>query len=120
MNGSKGGMIFCTGWPLIMDAVKRQTPNGGVRQPILILMMTMMPKCIGSIPSIAARGASIGAEIMMMALLSMNIPAISNVTFTKSNIKYLLDVRASIALKTAPGTCSAATIQPNKDAYAMI
>src|SRR5699024_4694126 len=81
------------------DAVNILHPNGGVAEPIALCSVTIIPKCIGSIPAAAAGATNIGASIIIATSWSTNIQA------TKKN--KLTTVNILIALGSVPNTVDA-------------
>lgn len=68
------------------DVTNKQTPSGGVTIPIVKFTDKIIPKWIGSMPAANASGKNNGVKIDTALIVSMNVPAISKMTFiNKSN-----------------------------------
>ena len=71
---------------VIADATNKLTPNGGEQKPIARLIVRTVPKWIGSIPKALAIGSNTGVNMTIAAIVSKNIPTISNAIFINSKI----------------------------------
>ena len=113
-NGMADKAIFSNGTSAMGEATNRQTPNGGVARPILRLTVMMIPKWIGSIPILCAKGNKIGVKSIIAANVSIMVPMNRRRRFISNRIKTLFFVREVMALATISGTVSAASIHPNR------
>lgn len=97
MNGQTSLKNSPSGVSVIAQTVNIIEPNGGVRPPIIMLTIQIIPKCTGSTPSLVTTGTSSGARIISAAPPSRNMPKISSRIFTSISIMYGLRVKSSIA-----------------------
>ena len=65
-----------------------------------------MPKWTGFTPSAVATGSRMGARIVQLEMLSMNMPTISRNTFIMSSTTILLLLRPRMKAESVSGTCS--------------
>ena len=96
-NGTVARASFSMGILVIPDATNRLMPMGGVTIPMARLQVMMIPKWMGSTPKAVATGTIMGVRIMILGMLSMNIPQISRKTTTSSSRIALLLVMPSRA-----------------------
>ncbi len=75
-------MIVITGLLSVEEAINISSPKGGVIIPKLIFIVTINPKCTGSMPNITATGNKGGTKIKSVEFGSMNMPAIKKLTLT--------------------------------------
>lgn len=61
-------------------------PNGGVTEPMAHCTVTIIPKCIGSIPAATAGPTNIGAKIIIATSWSTNIQATKKNKLAKTKI----------------------------------
>ena len=78
-------------------------PTGGVMLPMHRLYTKIRPNCTGSMPKVLTTGRNSGVKIRMAGVTSMNVPAISRMTFMISRMMYLLVVRPRMAFATREG-----------------
>src|SRR5699024_7700484 len=93
-------------------------PSGGVTIPSDNETIMTTPKCTGSTPISDAIGTSIGASMMIDALVSINIPMNSNNRTTSNRNIIVLSVTDVIVCATCCGTFSIVRIQLNSPAVA--
>ena len=97
-KGTVARASFSMGILVSPDATNRLMPMGGVTIPMARLQVMMIPKWMGSTPKAVATGTIMGVRIMMLGMLSMNIPQISMMMFMISSTTYLLSEIASTAV----------------------
>src|SRR5713226_5614019 len=90
MNGMASRNTAPTGCFAIAHAVSSTEATGGVCWPMARLSVTMIPKCVGSIPSWRTSGMTMGTINKMAAALCKNIPAISRKMLSRSSTMVLL------------------------------
>ena len=61
---------------LIIEATNRQSPRGGVTNPIPTARMVIAPKCTGSTPKDFTIGKKMGVIIIIIVVDSINVPKI--------------------------------------------
>ena len=115
-NGSMARTILSTGTPPMVEETKRQTPNGGVVNPIMQLRTKIMPKCKGSTPAVTTTGNRTGAIIMIIIAGSMKVPMKRIRMFSIIKRIYLLGAMDKSRLARRCGSCSTVRAQPKTPA----
>lgn len=78
-------------------ATNKTCPTGGVIKPKVALRINITPKCIGWNPNLTDKGARIGASISIKGGVSIKVPAINTITFTK-----IIKVKGVLCLNNPP------------------
>lgn len=110
--------IFSMDNPLTPLATNKFTPKGGVQKPIAKLTVKITPNKIGSTPILDTTGSKIGVNMIMEAIVSINMPT--------NNKKILIINRITIGLSEIftkkfanfAGTCCKVSNRPKVEAKA--
>jgi hypothetical protein len=112
VNGQPALKTSQKGKRAMAAVVKSTVATGGVCWPTPRLIVTMIPKWIGSTPIWRMRGMTIGTIRIIAAAEWRNIPATKKKMFKKKRIAYLFEVVSRIVRANFWGICSLVRNQP--------
>lgn len=113
-KGSPALLTFPIGVLPILEATNRQTPTGGVVNPMIKFNTAITVKWMGSTSTSMATLSSMGNNINSAAMVSIKVPTRMSRRLINSRTPYLLVVNSSICSEMRCGICSVIKIKPNK------
>ena len=120
MKGQSSFVIASTFSPVTEARTNRQAPTGGVISEMLSARMIMIPAWTGSMPILTVSGASTGARMIRVALMSITSPMSSSSARIRAMITIGSEETDSIAAAIDCGIWLKVIHQPRMVAEAMI